>query len=98
MTGSRTAIPRLLAACDTGFRSIPANSELNQASYYHACQGGQLRAAQRLLAAGADPRDIPDYAGDATPLDMALGPHTRREQLATWLREHGAGATAGDGE
>jgi hypothetical protein len=28
---------------------------------------------------------------------MALNPDTRREQLATWLREQGATATADDG-
>lgn len=41
---------------------------------------------------------IPDYAGDATALDMALNPDTRREQLATWLREQGVTAVAGDSE
>jgi ankyrin repeat protein len=75
----------------------PAQSAIDQA-FYHACQGGQLRAAQRLLAAGADTAAIPDYAGDATALDMALSPDTRREQLATWLREQGAIAAASDGE
>jgi hypothetical protein len=29
---------------------------------------------------------------------MALSPDTRREQLATWLREQGVTATTGDGE
>jgi hypothetical protein len=38
---------------------------------------------------------VPDYAGDATALDMALNPDTRRELLATWLREQGATARAG---
>jgi hypothetical protein len=67
----------------------PQESAVNQA-FFHACQGGQLRAAQRLLGAGADMTAVPDYAGDATVLDMALNPDTRREQLATWLREQGA--------
>jgi hypothetical protein len=75
----------------------PAQSTIDQA-FYHACQGGQLRAAQRLLAAGADTAAVPDYAGHATALDMALSPDTRREQLATWLREQGATAAASDGE
>jgi hypothetical protein len=70
----------------------PSETQINQA-FYHACQGGQLRAAQRLVAAGADASAIPDYAGEATALDMALDPDTRREQLATWLREQNAGAS-----
>ena len=71
-------------------------SDLNQA-FYHACQGGQLRAAQRLLAAGADMAAVPDYAGNTTALDIALSPDTRREQLATGLKEQGATASA-DGD
>ena len=90
--GMLTRLDELLAATPA-----PAESEVNQA-FFHACQGGQLRAAQRLLAAGADMAAVPDYAGDATVLDMALSPDTRREQLATWLREQGAIASAGDSE
>jgi len=90
--GMLTRIDELLAAAPR-----PAESEVNQA-FYHACQGGQLRAAQRLLAAGADLTAIPDYAGDATPLDMALNPDTRREQLASWLREQSPVPTASDGD
>jgi uncharacterized protein len=88
--GMLTRLDELLAA-------TPAleESELDQA-FFHACQGGQLRAAQRLLDAGADMTAVPDYAGDATVLDMALHPDTRREQLATWLREQGAGAGPND--
>jgi ankyrin repeat protein len=90
--GMLSRIDELLAATPD-----PAQSEIDQA-FYHACQGGQLRAAQRLLAASADVAAIPDYAGDATALDMALSPDTRREQLATWLREQGVTETTGDGE
>jgi ankyrin repeat protein len=90
--GMLARLDELLAATPA-----PAESEVNQA-FYHACGGGQLRAAQRLLAAGADVTAIPDYAGDATALDMALNADTRREQLATWLREKGATATADEGE
>lgn len=88
--GMLTRLDELLAAAPP-----PSESDINQA-FYHACQGGQLRAAQRLLTAGADVTAIPDYAGDATALDMALNPDTRREQLATWLREQGVTAVAGD--
>ncbi|HUE07558.1 MAG TPA: ankyrin repeat domain-containing protein [Acidimicrobiales bacterium] len=90
--GMLTRLEELLAT-----RTDPAQSDVDQA-FYHACQGGQLRAAQRLLEAGADIAAIPDYAGDATALDMALSADTRREQLATWLREQGATTSAGDGE
>jgi ankyrin repeat protein len=90
--GMLTRLDELLAATPA-----PAESEVNQA-FFHACQGGQLRAAQRLLAAGADLTAVPDYAGTATALDMALNPDTRREQLATWLKEQVAIASAGDGK
>jgi ankyrin repeat protein len=90
--GLLTRLDELLAATPA-----PAESEVNQA-FFHACQGGQLRAAQRLLAAGADLTAIPDYAGGATVLEMALNPDTRREQLATWLGEQGAIASTGEGE
>ncbi len=74
----------------------PSDSEVNHA-FFHACHGGQLRAAQRLLRAGADLAAVPEYTSDSA-LDVALHPGTRREQLATWLREHGAIPSAGDTE
>ena len=90
--GMLTRLDELLTA-----KPAPAPSEVDQA-FYHACQGGQLRAAQRLLEAGVDMTAVPDYAGNATPLDMALSPDTRREQLATWLREQGTVGSAGNAE
>jgi hypothetical protein len=90
--GMLTTLDEILAATPS-----PAEFDVNQA-FFHACQGGQLRAAQRLLAVGADLTAVPEYAGDATALDMALSPDTRREQLATWLREQGAIASGGDSE
>ena len=89
--GMLSRLDELLAA-----PRAPAQVEIDQA-FYHACQGGQLRAAQRLVAAGADVTAIPDYAGDATALDMALGPDTRREQLATWLKGQGITSAGDDG-
>lgn len=76
----------------------PAESEVNPA-FFHACQGGQLRTAQRLLAAaaGADSRRA-RLRGDATPLEVALNPDIRREQLGMWLREQGANASSSGGE
>ena len=66
----------------------PAPAEINDA-FWQACHGGQRRVAELLLDNGADVNWIPDYA-KRTPLDVAAGPDTRRDTLATWLREHGA--------
>ncbi len=66
----------------------PAPAEINDA-FWQACHGGQRRVAELLLDNGADVNWIPDYA-EHTPLDVAAGPDTRRDTLATWLREHGA--------
>jgi hypothetical protein len=60
------------------------------AAFWQACHGGQLRAAERLLAAGANLNSSPEYADGQTPLEAATKPDTRREALATWLRERGA--------
>ena len=72
----------------------PTEEDVNNA-FWQACHGGQRRAAERLLAAGADINAAPDYAGNNTALDQTVSPDTRRELLAGWLRE--AGATSGDG-
>jgi uncharacterized protein len=66
----------------------PEPEEVSQA-IWHACAGGQRRAAEELLARGADLSWVPDYA-DGTPLDAATGTSTRQESVITWLREHGA--------
>jgi len=58
-------------------------------AFWQACHGGQRRVAELLLARGADVNWIPDYA-ERTPLDTADGFDTRRENLVTWLRDHGA--------
>jgi uncharacterized protein len=71
--------------------SIPAptDEEINEA-FWQACHGGQRRAAERLIAAGADINTSPRYASGHTALDQVVKPDTRRELLASWLREHGA--------
>ena len=66
----------------------PENAELSKA-FWHACAGGQRRAAEYLLLRGADLNWVPDYA-EGTPLDAANGPGTRQENVITWLREKGA--------
>jgi hypothetical protein len=66
----------------------PDRAEVSKA-FWHACSGAQRRAAEYLLAQGADLNWVPDYA-DGTPLDSASGDGTRRENVITWLRELGA--------
>ena len=66
----------------------PESAELSKA-FWHACSGGQRRAAEYLLLRGADLNWVPDYA-DGTPLDAANGLGTRQENVITWLRERGA--------
>jgi ankyrin repeat protein len=65
-----------------------ADPEVSQA-FWHACAGGQRRAAEYLLARGADLNWVPDYA-EGTPLDAAGSLGTRQENVLTWLREQGA--------
>lgn len=69
----------------------PTAEELNGA-FWQACHGGQRRAAERLLARGADINSSPDYADNHTALDQVLKPDTRRDLLAGWLRDNGAKA------
>jgi ankyrin repeat protein len=66
----------------------PSPEQLSQA-FWHACSGGQRRAAEYLLACGADRNWTPDYA-NGTPLDAATRTGTQRDNLIGWLREHGA--------
>jgi ankyrin repeat protein len=66
----------------------PGPAEITEA-FWQACHGGQRRAADYLLRHGADINAVPAYAKQ-TPLEIAAGPDTRRDLLATWLREQGA--------
>jgi ankyrin repeat protein len=65
-----------------------AAGEVSQA-FWHACDGGQRRAAELLLARGADLNWEPDYA-EGTPLDAADDLGTRESNVVSWLRELGA--------
>ncbi len=58
-------------------------------AFWHACAGGQRRAAEYLLTRGADLNWVPDYA-EGTPLDAAGGLSTQRENVVGWLRDRGA--------
>jgi ankyrin repeat protein len=66
----------------------PSPEEIS-AAFWHACAGGQRRCAEHLLARGADPNWIPEYAR-GTSLDAARNLGTQRENLIGWLRAHGA--------
>lgn len=68
---------------------------LSQA-FWHACNGGQRRAAELLLAAGAQLNWIPDYA-HGTPLDAAAQLGTQQQNVIGWLQERGA-RTAGQAD
>jgi uncharacterized protein len=72
----------------------PPTQEQIDGAFWQACHGGQLRMAELLLARGADINARPDYS-DQTPLEVAGSPDTRRGQLVSWLREHGAGPAEG---
>ena len=58
-------------------------------AFWHACAGGQRRAAEYLLAHGADRNWVPDYA-EGTPLDAARSGSTRQDNVVRWLQEQGA--------
>ncbi len=67
--------------------SPPSADELTEA-FFQACSGGQRRAAELLLARGADINAAPAYG--QSPLEAAAGMDTQRELLVEWLRDHGA--------
>jgi uncharacterized protein len=74
--------------------SDPPPEDVSEA-FWHACAGGQRRAAEYLLSRGADLNWEPDYA-HGTPLDVASGLSTRQENVMSWLRELGARSTSSD--
>jgi uncharacterized protein len=89
--GAIGLLDRLEALLDT---AKPTREEVSQA-FWHACAGGQRRAAERLLAAGADLNWEPDYA-HGTPLDAASGLGTRQENVIGWLKDKGAHSADSD--
>jgi len=74
--------------------SDPPADSVSQA-FWHACAGGERRAAEYLLSRGADLNWEPDYA-QGTPLDAASGRSTQQDNVISWLRELGAQSTAPD--
>ena len=82
-------LPRLEELLDDAATHGPDG--ISQA-FWHACAGGQRRAAELLLSRGADMDWVPDYA-QGTALDAAHGVGTRRENVISWLRAKGARST-----
>jgi ankyrin repeat protein len=78
----------LMSRLEELMASDPRPEEISDA-FWQACHGGQRRTAEYLLGHGADINATVEYA-HGTALDVAAGPDTRRELLATWLREQGA--------
>lgn len=76
--------------------SDPPAEEVSQA-FWHACTGGQRRAAEYLPSCGADLNWEPDYA-HGTPLDAASVLNTRQENVISWLRELEARSSGSDGQ
>jgi uncharacterized protein len=71
--------------------SVATSSKINQ-TFWHACAGGQRRAAERLLDRGAQMSWVPDYA-DGTALDAARGRGTRQDNVIEWLEARSAHAS-----
>ncbi|ADP78973.1 Ankyrin [Pseudofrankia inefficax] len=84
----------MLGRLDELLGDQPAADKVSQA-FWHACAGGQRRAAEYLLTRGADLHWVPDYA-QGTPLDTAKGLGTRQENVITWLQEQGARSSKPD--
>jgi hypothetical protein len=86
----------MLARLEELLAAAPPSADDVNGAFWQACHGGQRRAAERLLAEGADVNTSPDYASGQTALDQALAPDTRRDLLATWLRGRGGKRGQGD--
>ncbi|HZU73824.1 MAG TPA: ankyrin repeat domain-containing protein [Acidimicrobiales bacterium] len=82
----------MLARLEELMADNPGHEEISKA-FWHACSAAERRAAEYLLAHGADLNWVPDYA-EGTPLDVANGSGTRRANVITWLRELGARSSA----
>jgi uncharacterized protein len=81
--GMMTRVEDLLAS-----PPAPGPEDITEA-FWQACHGGQRRVAERLANAGADINGTPGYS-DQKPIDIAVSPDTRRENLADWLGSLGA--------
>jgi ankyrin repeat protein len=71
---------------------VALSSETISQAFWHACDGGQRRAAELLLEKGADLAWTPDYA-EGTALDAARRQGTREASVIEWLEGRGARAS-----
>lgn len=83
--GDMPRMEELLAATPA-----PSPDDITEA-FWQACHGGQRRAAERLLAHGADPNQAPGYS-DQTAFQVAHERGTQRDNLIAWLQDHLAAA------
>jgi uncharacterized protein len=67
----------------------PGGEDISHA-FWQACHGGQRRAAERLLGAGADLAYHPGYA-DETAAQIAASHGEQRSNLLRWLSERASG-------
>ena len=74
--------------------SVESTPEKVSQAFWHACSGGQRRAAELLLDRGAHLNWVPDYA-NGTPLDEARGRSTRQDNVIEWLTGLGARSSEG---
>ena len=84
----------MLGRLEAVLGSDPPAEGVSQA-FWHACTGGQRRAAEYLLSRGADLNWEPDYA-HGTPLDAASGLIPGRRTSSPWLRELEARSASSD--
>jgi ankyrin repeat protein len=80
--GMLARLEELLAAAPP-----PTFADISEA-FWQACNGGQRRAAELLLGRGADVNVTTDHS-HGTPIDVAAGLGTRRENLVGWLSDQG---------
>lgn len=78
----------LLDRLDELVTDSPVTQAALDQAFWHACAGGQRRAAEMLRDLGADLDFTPDY-GHGTVLDIASGPGTQRSNLIEWLEQLG---------
>jgi ankyrin repeat protein len=79
-------LDRLEELLSTDLEGTP---EKNSQAFWHACAGGQCRAAELLVDCGADFNWQPDYS-QGSPLDAAKRHGTRRSNVIEWLTSRGA--------
>ncbi len=79
-------LPRLAELLEELVEGAPPAPDAVHQAFWHACAGGQRRAAELLLARGADPAWVPEYGtGPVSTVAAALS--TRRQNVVDWLRD-----------